>query len=177
MWTKSLLALSVCLTALSCIRSYDFEKPVPSGLRLIPEAGQMESLFGPALHKICNLNERKMTAEWQTLVFVGDRYELAMRAPVRLPESFEHIEAVLKTPEFELREVSAITNNGFGAKYDPKGQHRFDLDDWRKLYRAKGDFSVIGIQLKNQAVVDFGKYRNVMFRGRVAAIRRPQLNQ
>lgn len=73
-WPKSFLILSVCLGPLSWseegfvrIRQYDFEKPVPSGLLMIPKARQMESLFGSALHQIRNLDEKKRTAQWQTI--------------------------------------------------------------------------------------------------------------
>ena len=175
-WPNSVVILFACLGSLACsdealvrIRRYDFEKPVPSGLEMIPEARQLESLFGPAHHQIRNLDEKNMTAQWQTIVFVADRYELVMTVPVRLPQGFERVEAVLRTPRFEILEVSAITNDGLGARFDPQGSHHFDVGDWRKLYRAKGDFAVIDIKLKNQSVPDFDKYRSVMFRGRSAA--------
>lgn len=55
-------------------------------------------------------------------LFVADRYELLMTASVRLPESFEKIDAVLTTPQFDLHEVSAITNDGFGTGLTQRGR-------------------------------------------------------
>lgn len=164
---KRLVAIFACATLISCgdnntfvLKPRDFEKPVPSGLRAIPQTRQMEELFGPAIHAIRNLREDQVTAEWETTVLFGGRYELSMKVPVRMTADFGEIKEVLGDPDFKLLEVSAITDEGRGAMYDPEGGRHLSADDWAKIYRAKGDFSAVGITLKkNPPVRDFDKHR------------------
>jgi hypothetical protein len=169
MRNKSLIAILVCSTLAACgdgksfsLKLRDFQKPVPSGLRKIAQARQMAELFGPAKHAVVNLRDDQVTAEWQTTVLFRGRYEMLMTVPVRMTDNFDEVKEVLGTPEFQLLEVSAITDEGYGAKYDPQGARHFSADDWAKIYRAKGDLSAAGISLKNQPVRDFEKYKKIV---------------
>jgi hypothetical protein len=172
MRSKSLIAVLVCSIFVSCrdnhtvtVKLRDFEKPVPSGLQKIQQARQMEELFGSAAHAISNLRDDGLTAEWKTIVLFGGRYELWMTVPVRLTENFDEVTVVLRTPEFKLFEVSATTDEGRGVLYDPRGARHFSADDWAKIYRAKGDFSVVGIAMKqNQPVRNFDRYKQIVLR-------------
>jgi len=159
------LTITACSLLASCGNFHDFERPISSGLRKIPQARQMQEIFGPAVHEICNLRDDKVTADWITIVAFGGRYELKMIAPIRVSRDFSEIEQVLGPPAFELLEVTAVSNGGYGAKYDPAAERHFGVDQWVEIYRTKGDFSVAGIHVKkNQPVRDFEKYRAILLR-------------
>ncbi len=167
MRSKSLIAILVCSTLVSCrnekvftLNPGDFQKAVPSGLRAIPQAQQMHEIFPPAAHSIRNLHEDQRTAEWQSTVLFGGRYILCMTVPVRMTDDLREVEKVSGVPEFELIELSQITNDGHVAMYDPHQIRRFSAEDWAKVYQARSDFQVIGMTLQRHEppIQDFALY-------------------
>ena len=140
-----------------------YKKAVLSGLDMIPEARQIEELLGDADHFISYSGSRSVGNDWSTKVHFYGRYVLTMKVPVRMGYQFDEVLEVLDEPTFYLHEVRSIEFHGNdkipGASFNARGQHIFSREDWAKVYKAKGDFFVIGIKLKkNQPVKDFEKY-------------------
>ncbi len=133
------------------------EQMVASGYRMIPQAKQIDDLFGPAWHRVSNYREPD-TAEWQTEALFGGRYEMWMTVTVRIDRRSGSVIQVIGEPRFLLLEVQRIERSGAVA-YPAMNQHEFGADKWQQVVNANGDFSVIGIQLnRNNPVPGWQRY-------------------
>lgn len=176
---KSLLvALLLSVLAMSCrdinYSEKGYKKAVRSGLKMIPEAKQIEELLGDSDHFISYSGSRSVGNNWNTEVYFYGRYVLTMQVPVRMGYEFDEVLEVLDEPKFYLVEVRSIefygNDNNPGASFEQGDDYPypFTAKDWAKVYQAKGDFSVIGIDLKkDQPVKDFEKYVHAKRRDRV----------
>jgi len=129
---------------------------VSSGYPLIPEARQIDDLFGPAWHFAVNYREPNKV-EWFTEAAIGGRYELTMFVPVEFDSGTGYILRVTGKPRFFLREVTRV--QGRGVSYGR--QYEFSPEEWKNVVAADGDFSVIGLALDlNNPVAGFAKYQD-----------------
>lgn len=151
-----------------------YNRAILSGLAKIPEAVQFDEVFGKdnVDHFISHSGTRKAGNVWTSTVNFGGRYELSMQIPVKMGRSFDEVLTVQGSPMFVLMEISEISlENGVSGRMNSsfeKQYGHFDAAKWKKVYEAKGDFSVIGIPLKkDQPVVGFDEY--------VAASRRDRI--
>ncbi len=88
------------------------------------------------------------------------RYEFHLTIGLKLDKTWTKVVGLDK-PQFQLNEVKEIERLEDGRFYLSYGdmQKRFDEQDWKKLYTARGDFSVLGIDLrKDQPVPLFAEY-------------------
>jgi hypothetical protein len=134
------------------------QEMVSSGYRVIPEAKQIDELFGPAWHKLSNYQEPDI-AEWQTEALIPPRYELSMWVPVRVDRNSGQVTEVIGKPQFRLVEVAEIRNS---REVQYKGDHpyEFGLEQWHRVVGSQGDFSAIGIQWdRNRPVPGFDSYK------------------
>jgi hypothetical protein len=154
------LLLSVYPLGLHHSRWPTQEQMVPSGYRMIPEATQVDDLLGPAWHRLSNYQEPD-SAEWQTEALFAGRYELSMRVRVRVDRSSGRVTEVVGEPRFLLLEIKEIRDSR-EVRYNGNHQREFGVDQWHQVVRAKGDFSVIGIQLdRSNPVFGFDRYKAV----------------
>jgi len=142
-----------------------YKKAVRSGLAAIPEAQQIEELLGDSDHFISFHGSRSVGNDWNTEVYFYGRYTLTMQVAVRMGHGFDKVLEVLDEPKFYLVEVSSIEFVGKDGQLSVSSAegddwpYPFTANDWEKVYQAKGDFSVIGIDLKkDQPVKNFEKY-------------------
>lgn len=77
----------------------NYTQAVKSGFKKIPEAMQVERLFGEADHFISNSGP-KLPQYWTTQVFLYRRYELMMQVEVRTNSTFSEVTEVVREPEF-----------------------------------------------------------------------------
>ena len=134
------------------------EQMVPSGYRMIPEATQIDDLLGPGWHQLSNYDEPDF-AEWQTEALFAGRYQLSMWVRVRVDRSSGRVTEVVGEPQFRLLEIIEIRDSR-EVSYNGNQQREFGADQWRQVVKAKGDFSVIGIELdRNNPVVGFDRYK------------------
>jgi len=169
--------LLVSLLAMSCSSDINFsmtgyKKAVRSGLSKIPEARQIEELLGDSDHCISYHGSRAVGNDWNTEVYFYKRYVLLMQVPVRMGYEFDEVLEVLDQPKFYLVEVRSIKYYGSqpGATIEQGDDwpYPFTAEEWAKVYEARGDFSVIGIDLKkDQPVKDFDKFVEAGRRDRV----------
>jgi hypothetical protein len=167
---KLYLLSIVCLVAVtSCnhgVDSDNYKRAVKSGFAKIPEALEIESVFGEAYHSITS--SPGAPKDWQTHVFFGGRYELVLDVPIKTNFLFTEITDVTGPPDFHLLEVRNVTispTQQVETWYS--NDWKFGEDDWKKVLSAKGDFSVIGLHLKlDSPVKDFAAYVAGETRGR-----------
>ena len=136
------------------------ETMVQSGYSLIPEARQIDSLFGPARHQTSNYKEPDIV-EWQTEVQFAGRYDLTMLVHVQIDRRSGMVLGVLEKPRFILAEINKVNVDPNGVVSISYGEsHEFGLAEWQKIVAAKGDFSMIGIHLdRNSPIPNVGKAR------------------
>ena len=59
----------------------------------------------------------------------------------------------------EVEKIERLEDGRFYVSYAPDSQRRFGGREWKRLYEARGDLSVLGIQLmKDQPIVLFDEY-------------------
>lgn len=138
------------------------EQMVQSGYQIIPEARQIDDLLGPAWHKLTNgrlsYSREPDIAEWQTEALFGGRYQLTMWVKTEVDRQSGKVSKVIGEPRFILAEVSRISRRGVSYQ----GGHEFGAEEWQKVVKAKGDFSVIGIRLdRNHPVRGFAEYMKI----------------
>lgn len=141
-----------------------------SGLKQIPAARQMQEVYGDVDHAISYHGSLEVGNEWWTEVFLHGRYELTMWVPVRMGEDFDQVLAVEGEPTFQLREINRIEIDQYGspvAYYNAAAQQTFGIEEWKKIYEADGDLSVLGITVKKKPLKHWDGY--------VAAVRRSRI--
>lgn len=144
---------------------------VSSGLSAVPQAVQIESLFGSgsADHFISHFSESFGTGpkKWNTEVHFGGRYSLTMQVDVEVDHSKNRIVKVIGEPLFllgEHKKIVPLTDNRFQSftgdslVFGPK--------EWKVFFDSKGDFSTLGLNQNTDAVKFFKEY--------ASSIRRPR---
>jgi hypothetical protein len=129
----------------------------------------MDEIFGKKNvdHSISYSGSLKKGSNFYSTAYFGGRYTLTMAVPVRMGRSFDQVLEVLGEPKFyldEVRQISFHPSSGkTGATFDAsfKRPNPIEVATWKKIYKAKGDFSVVDIYLKqNQPVKHFTEYEN-----------------
>lgn len=136
------------------------QQMVTAGYPMIPQAKQIDHLFGPAWHQTSNYQEPNVV-EWITTALFAGRYELTMRVHVEV-DRLGNVSKVIGEPRFMLGEVARV--EGREVSY---GQwHEFGAEEWEKVVKAKDDFSVIGIRLdRDNPVHGFVEYKKMVRNG------------
>ncbi len=147
-----------------------YEAAVQSGFVVMPETLQIEELFGEADHFITHYGFPQETHTWNSEVYFYGRYVLTMQAKVQMDKEFRRVEKVVVAPVFYLNEIRSVDfdhNGQIGCRYGGT-QTNFGIDKWHKLYKAKGDFSVLGLKVvRDQPVKDVDKLGNAVRKNRV----------
>jgi len=143
-------------------RAFDakrYAQAVKSGFKKIPEAMQIERLFGEADHFI-SYSGPEVSQDWNTVAFFGGRYILTMQVEIETNASFSEVTNVLGEPKFYLWEIGQVIvspRGGVEGKF--AGSWTFGLKEWKKVVEAGGDFSAVGIIIKkDQPVKSFDAY-------------------
>ena len=162
------LLFPIYVIAVSCIVSCgprrtmnDMIKTTQSGIDSLPWPRQMESLFGEGDHFITHFGFESGPRTWNTVVYFGGRYELALQVEVEINYSKNKVGKVVSSPTFYLWEVGSTIRNSAnrveGANVSK--DWKFDEIAWKKLVEAKGDWSAIDIPIKaNEPVAGFEDY-------------------
>lgn len=133
------------------------EQMVRAGYGSIPEARQIDDLFGPAWHRVSNYQQPDL-ADWQTDALFAGRYQLMMSTPVRVNRRSGAVEVIGK-PHFWLTEIEQI-RGARDVSYNSNQEHQFGAEQWHEVVNAHGDFTVIGIHLdREHPVPGFDRYR------------------
>ncbi len=143
--------LITCAALVSCERPVGPEtwpatkQTVPSGYAMIPQARQIDDLFGPAWHS-CSNYRHPDTVEWISEAYFAKRYQLVMVVRAKVERPSGKVIEVVDEPRFILMKIEEVTGGG-GTSYDGASQREFGANEWAKVVKAKGDFGVIGIEL------------------------------
>lgn len=122
---------------------------------VLPLAAQIEQMFPATDYCFDNFVFKGDEGDFRktiiTTAYFGDRYQLTMRADVELDKDDKIITTLRSEPTFLLQELESVTgvdeSSFTGAKSTWGREHRFNLESWNKVVAAKGDFSVIGIEI------------------------------
>jgi len=154
-----------------------YKRAVRSGLNKIPEAQQFDEIFGKEnVDQFISYSGNRNDCTWNSDVYIRGRYRLKMYVIVKMGRSFDEVLEVIGEPKFhviEIRKINYYDNGQIGASMAPdfEGKYgRFGQEEWKKIYEAGGDFSVVGIPLKGEEVPpvpDFEKYVAQIRRDRV----------
>lgn len=124
---------------------------VESGKQAVPVAGEMELLFNDVDHFISHYGfSNQDTYQWNTEVFLYDRYRLHMTVDVEIDYSNNKVRQAGE-PEFRIFEIIEVydvdsTGDCRGARVG--AQKKFDENEWRLVMDNEADFSKISFPLK-----------------------------
>lgn len=126
-----------------------------NGVSQIEPAAQMNHLFKDCRHFIVyDANDQPF---FNTDAYFGGRYALTMQVPVEIVSSTSG--RMIGDPTFHLNEVGRIevSPSGQVGAYFSRNLE-FGMAQWKKVYKADGDWSVIGFDVNPTAVKNFEKY-------------------
>jgi len=126
-------------------------------LTTVPWARQFQELFPGALNGFTYYTGTSGDPRLYCQTALYDRYEFKMEVKIRFDKSRRKVEGYGE-PTFHLSELGRITHTEGGGSYIEMGelQRDFGPQEWQRLYEARGDFSVLGIELvKNRPVPNF----------------------
>ena len=147
---------------LASLNAIDRDVAQRSGCEKIPQVRQIETLFGKGDHFITGGEPHLMPGgandicQWSTDVYFAGRYQLTMWVDIEIDRRNSEVSRVVDTLKFRLLEVTRVDMLSDGRpsiSYGGSGQREFSAADWKKVVEAKGDFSVIGIQIRNDAPI------------------------
>jgi hypothetical protein len=173
------IAVLLCVAALfsgSCIRVNgnnkwdDYKATVHSARTVIPIAVQMEELFPVADHFITEYDFDDKPKVWNTVVYFGERYELAMQVTVEIDYESHKVIRMVDEPQFSLFEskrIDILSDGRAETTYKSENEKEFGPKEWRKIYEKGGDFSAIGVQLDPTPVEKFDESVAQMRRDRI----------
>jgi hypothetical protein len=135
---------------------------IRSGATAVPIAVEMERTFPATDHFIEYFARGHGPRRWNTQSYFGERYELTMQVDVEINFDALRITGIVGEPKFYLKKADRVEVLPDGrAVVSYRGdQPVFGAGDWAKVYKAGGDFSVIGITIDRTPVKDFDKYVN-----------------
>lgn len=150
----------------------DYVKTVESARHVIETAVQMEQLFRTADHFITEYGFKSGPRIWNTEVYFGGRYRLTMQVEIEIDYNRDRIIRTLTEPQFHLTEVGKIEVLADGRVYSENvkkpGQETFGLPEWRRVFAAGGDWSVIGFTIDKSSVQHFDEFVEAWRRPRIA---------
>jgi hypothetical protein len=141
----------------------DYKNTVRDGIKTVPHVQEIKQMFpnAPTDHFITQYGfEKDKPVVWNTVVYFGGRYDFSYQVEVMVDYKKNRISKIVSKPKFVLWQVSRIYDASpqtIGAEYN--GDYKFEEADWGKVVAAKGDFSLIGIQIvTNSPVPRFEEY-------------------
>jgi hypothetical protein len=135
----------------------DYRETVESARFVLPAAVEMEKLYGRGNvdHFITHYGFDDDPKTWNSEVHFGGRYCLTMQAKVAIDYRTNKL-TIVEEPRFYLDGFKEIDRNGNGLY--GSNQPTFGLDEWNKFYKAKGDVSVVGMEVHDGELEHFDGY-------------------
>lgn len=137
----------------------DYRAAHLSAKQSLPIAVQMEELFGDADHFITHFGfSGEKSNTWNTEVFFDGRYRLTMQVEIVIDykkNTFVPSDDY-KFYLIEVKQLKVRDGKVDGAKLGQN--YRFSAEDWEKVYARGGDFSAIGIELRDEPLPRFDEY-------------------
>lgn len=151
---SAVLSGLVLLTAISgCLglgfSEGDLERGVRDGLKKIPEAAQLDELFGKEnVDHFVSYSGPSTSKKWNSEVYFGGRYALTMQVEVKMSSRLDRVVSVVGEPKFYLVKYKSIEEHSpgvFGGSTDqnPNIPYPFDVSTWKRIYDARGDVSLL----------------------------------
>ena len=139
----------------------DYIQTTRSGIGSLPWPKQMEALFGDADHFITHYGMASGPRPWNTVVYFGGRYELALQVDVEINYRTHKIVKAVSPPKFHLSEIGSLIRNKANQVEGADIAKNWVVDEvqWNQFVQANGDWSVIGITVRtNDPIPGFDEY-------------------
>lgn len=149
----------------------DYKKTVLSAASVLPEAVQIENLYGDADHFITHYAKEfsGATRQWNSEAYFGGRYSITMQVNVLVDYKNNRISQVVDSPTFVLIEYYQVDHLQDGRLVaHSRGGKIFTLDEWKKFHASGGDFSALGLKKDSNPTEGFDDY--------VAAFRKDRIH-
>ena len=139
------------------------DKVVRQGVQTLPLAKEVESLFGATNvdHFISDFDSRTHFPIWNSVTYFADRYMLMLQMPIAIDyEKCLLIGATNSSVMVQINEVTKVDISTSGiAGATLQGQWRLNEEEWKRLVKNKGDWSVVGVPIViNAPVKGFDEY-------------------
>ena len=144
----------ICLTAflLGCPRANPetLNGIIAFGKTNITIARQMGETYPQTTHGLVNtsLDDYRLKS-WQSHVIINSRYEILVSIPVQV--DYDNVNLKLVGPAVFYLDVrkSRTAHDGriSQIEYESTEHKTFGETEWKKIYEAKGDLSVIGVKM------------------------------
>lgn len=158
---NGILLLTVCFVGCGpTFNMASYKKAHESAATGVPVAREMEELFGEADHFITNFAHDYKPKTWNTEVYFGGRYRLAMQVRVKI-DYWKNVVTQIGEPKFYLRVAKDIQmRNGEARIMNNIGQDQIDFseNEWRVLRDSGGDVAAIGLKSRPNPVEHFDEY-------------------
>jgi hypothetical protein len=144
----------------------DYKDTVRDGIKTVSHVQEIKQMFpsAPTDHFIGQSGFDKNIGIWNTVVYLYGRYEMDYQVDVIVDYKNNRVSKMEGIPQFRLMEVAP--NHPVVGTFT--SGHTIFEKDWEKVVAAKGDFSVIGINLiTNSPVAGFDDYVHSWRKNRV----------
>ena len=151
----------------SCGRSHfkPHRTAVKSAVSLLPQAVEIEALFGETDHFISHFSPRfgPGVRQWNSEVYFGGRYSLTMQADVKVDFTRNMVTEVVGSPKFYLAEYIKIGRNENGNIESHGGEGaEFEAEEWKVFFESGGDFATLGLKKTLKPLQHFNLYVDAM---------------
>jgi len=126
----------------------NYRKALGDGLKTIPVAREFQKIFPGAINSYSYYTGEVGPTILNCRIGLYGRYELKFKVRVSLNETRKKVMDYTGA-DFYLAEIESINRLDDGRFYISYGNlhRRFGAKEWEKLFKARGDFTVLGIKL------------------------------
>jgi hypothetical protein len=126
----------------------NYSRALEHGLTTIPAARQFQELFPNSRNSYAYYWGVKHAPELQCQTILYSRYELTLQIQVKFDGQRSKVIS-FGEPVFLLKEIKGVTllNGGRADIRSGDLQNHFGAIEWKKVYQARGDFSILGLKL------------------------------
>jgi hypothetical protein len=152
-------SISGCGPPISAFPAGMYKKANQDAFVKIPQACEIERVFGNANHNLSADHGGISDGQWKTDAYFADRYVLHFSVDIKVDCDRGTVLSVSDQPTMFIEEYERLDDdNGRWVGYGGK-QFRLTAADWKKVVDAGGDFSVIGVTIiKDRPVQNFRAY-------------------
>lgn len=154
-----LVLLIFCILAQSC-GYINYNLYISNSLKSNVLFRQFKELYPDSFYNISYFNEEYGSTVLQGYASIYGRYSVMIYADVKKNTVLKNLE-ITGPVKFTIieRELIDIENGEVTRVKSTKNQLQFNENQWRKLFEANGDFSVLGFQtIKNNPIENFELY-------------------
>lgn len=147
---KFAIALIATALLVACGRSWslsDYMAIHKDGLQRLEISRHLNAQYEEVDNFIVHFGSKKQPLEWQTVAFIGGRFELTLVLPVTVDYAKRTLMQAGK-PTIHLwaaKEIRVLPDGRMETTLDPKLERTFGEEDWGRLVQSGFDLTTLGI--------------------------------